>query len=319
MKKKLLYFTAIASIILFAACNNEDVLPKVERTFSLTATMPDEDPSTRVALAPDGKNVDLTWTTDDIIDLVYVKTGQTMKRQRAQVTSVTNNGKIAHFDINIPASFTGSFDLYGVHGGRGTDPNEATRNHALLPINPGEGIPADLMLYFKHEMEATDTQASVTFQHLGSIFSITLRNNSGSTYTRDFNEFRLVGVNNVGNTNWAYNNGVGGQIFDLTAGAAGEFLNQESAGNYISFSTNFNNLNNGENTIAWGWYPTLPGKIWPALQLELIDGNGSFVQQSVNIKPEKTSAPILGMAYHFYAVWDGTNLNFTDASFDVNP
>lgn len=317
MRKKLLYFTVIATIVLFVACNNEDSLLETERTFSLTASMPDEDPSTRVSLAPDGKNVILSWTENDVIDLVFVQ-GSNKVRTPVEVNSVSNDGKTAHFDINIPASFTGNFHLYGVHGGQGTDPNETTRNHALLPTNPGRGNAKDIMLYFKYEMQPDDTHASVSFQHLGSIFSITLRNNSGSTYAKDFNEFRLVGVDNVANTNWAYNSGsTTGQIFDLTEGVAGEFLNQENAGNYISFSTNFNNINNGENTISWGWYPPLPGKRWPALQLQLIDANGDLVRQSVNTKPEKTADPVVGKAYHFYATWDGTELNFTDDQFVV--
>ena len=341
MRKKYLPFIAIAIMTFFVACSNEDLIteentePQVEgRTISLTASMPDEEPVTRVALGQEGKDINLTWVvynqatqSGDRIDLVFVQ-GTTMQRVIANVDSTSNYGKTAHFNIPIPSGATGT--LYGVHGGRGTDPNEATRNHALLPTNPGststlaslQADPADrkMMLYFKHEVEATDTTVSVSFKHLGSLFAISFNNTEAPSPSSGITGARLVGVNASGgvltNGNWAFNNGAGGQVFNLLTE---QFQDITTAGNYISFSTAGTTWNVGQTTTLWAWYPPIPNQTWPALRLVMTDVNGDEVISTDNFKPAKTSAPEAGKVYHFYARWDGSALNFTNDQFDVSP
>lgn len=333
MRKKYLPFIAIAIMTFFVACSNEDFIteentdPQVEgRTISLTASIPDEEPATRVTLIEDGKNIAVTWTTDDRIDLVFVKAGQAMVRQRPQVTSVSNNGKTAHFAIVIPNNFTGEFTLYGVHGGRGTSTTAGSENLALLPTNPGSTstlgslqTPTDnrkMMLYFKHVMQATDTDASVSFQHLGSLFAISFNNTVNPSPTAGVTGARLVGVDASGvpleEGKWAFNNGLGGQVFDLITE---QFEDISTAGNYISFSTAGTTWAVEQTTTLWGWYPPIPNQAWPALRLVMTNSSDGEVLSSANFKSARETPPEAGKVYHFYARWNGTNLIFTDHTY----
>ncbi|MGV8964549.1 MAG: hypothetical protein ACOH2V_14375 [Candidatus Saccharimonadaceae bacterium] len=326
MRKKLLQFSLTATILLFGACSNEGILPDTEveagRTISLTATMPNEGPSTRLALEQEGKDIKVTWEIGDVIELAFVQ-GINKIKEAVEVSSISADGKKAYFDIPIPEGATGEFKLYGVYGGNGLymeNPNPI----AILPTNAGnagtlEEVESrkDVMLYFEHDMQVTDTQASVTFQHLGSLFSLTL-NNIGqipSNIISEIREVRLVGLN--GDGEWAYNSGNGGNGIDLETG---EFFNAGlfPIGNYINFNLSSNEAND-ETITAWGWYP-MTGKVWPELQLQLTDEDGISLITSNNTKGVKTLAPIAGMSYHFYAKINlDQSLSFTNDQFVVVP
>ena len=116
--------------MLLGACSNDEVLPETKpetgRTLSFTATMPDDDPATRVSLTPktDSKNIELKWESTDEIQLLFVqKVGVTVTKRNVKVgiKNISENGKTAQFDISLPdgISPTGTFDLHGVYG-RGT-------------------------------------------------------------------------------------------------------------------------------------------------------------------------------------------------------
>lgn len=113
---------------------------------------------------------------------------------------------------------------------------------------------------------------------------------------------------------WAFNTGKGAEKFDLYKE---EFPNSSFAGNYLSFKASTSSLAAGESTVFWGWYPPLPNpsnsewERWPELKFELVDAN-NIQTTTINSKPKRTSATVAGKSYCFYAVWDGTNLGFTD-------
>ncbi|MDD4728453.1 MAG: leucine-rich repeat protein [Dysgonamonadaceae bacterium] len=315
MKKKLLPLVTIVIMTFFGACNNEELLPEANsetqqsQTIKLTASMP-EKPNTRVGLERKMDNViELTWQDGDELQLAFVKEGATTIKQTVEVNNISSDRKSAQFDVTLPTGFeTGNFNLYGVYGG-GELSVLGDKATVKLPVNPGsatslEDIESrkDVMLHFASKnINATNPEVSVLFEHLGSLISITLMNTG--TESLDLQEAKLV-EDNSANTQWAYNNGEGGKTFDLESGA---FQNPESAANWISFEAGVNTLAAGKSITFWGWYPILPEKGWPELKLVLEDANNN-VKTSSNNKEAKT--PTAGKSYYFYADWDGSQLNF---------
>lgn len=327
MKKILLFLTTVATSLLFSTCSNEGLFdestlennPEAKRTISLTASMPDDEPSTRVSLTQDGKSIMLTWSMIDKIELLF-KQGNTEIKQVASITSISNYGKSAQFEVNIPSAITsGAFDLYGVFGGQGLLNSNPRR--AVLPEYAGTAtslntlndfssveLRKDVMLYFTSKnIGVTNPQVSATFKHLGSLFSITVSNTS-STDLDDIEEARLVGYGT--STNWAYNNDSGGEYFDIVSE---EFLNTENADYYISFHTDTYTLESGSSVTFWAWYPPLPDVIWPELTLELYDSYDDMLYETINPKPARTEPTMAGKAYYLYAELDDSELKFTNA------
>ncbi|MGV8964551.1 MAG: hypothetical protein ACOH2V_14385, partial [Candidatus Saccharimonadaceae bacterium] len=138
MRNKIFYSITIATILLFGSCNNELSIPETEiespRTISLTASMPEDEPTTRVDLNKIEKNIELTWNVNDEIQVVFVQ-GANKLKQKALVNSTSLDKKTAYFDINIPSLLTtGTYDLYGVYGGNGLSDENPT--NAILPRGP---------------------------------------------------------------------------------------------------------------------------------------------------------------------------------------
>lgn len=327
MLKKILSFVAIIVMTFFGACSNEENLPEtkpeVARTISLTVAIEDDNPNTRVSLSEKmNGGVALKWEANDELKLAFVQ-GATTKNGTAKATNITNGGKRADFTINVPDGIVleNVFNLYGVHGEGGLSGTIVT-----LPTNAGSATSLsdvqtrkDAMLYFKFEnFDANNPPASVTFQPLGSFFKITLKNTNATESLNNLQEARLVGVNNDGNTKWAYNSGAGGKTFNL---ATGKFENTDTGSNYLSFTATNSSLSSGETMTFWGWYPPITYEeawnkknIWPELQLQLRDANTTHTT-SFNSKRARTTQTAAGRSYYFYAAWNGTQLEFTDESF----
>ncbi|NLX81443.1 MAG: leucine-rich repeat domain-containing protein, partial [Proteiniphilum sp.] len=298
------------------------------RTLSLTATMPgdkSDGPTTRVDLAQLGdKSIALTWEETDELQLAFVQ-GETKIKSTARVASISENRKDAQFEILIPANINTliAFDLYGVYGGGGLDNTDPTL--VKLPENAGNAgslatikSRKDVMLYFSSkDVQAANPKASVVFKHLGSLFSITF----ADAITQDMldqieankiAEARLVGVNNDGNVNWAYNAGTAvGNSFDLVTRT---FKNTETSGNYISLSIANSDLTIGKPLTAWAWYPPLADVNWPELSLELRNTSNEVVTATADRKRGRTAPTASGKSFYFYATWDATGLYFADES-----
>ena len=332
MRKKIMNFAAVAAILFFGACSNQDEVltenTESERTITITASMPDEGPDTRVALTPEGKSIKLTWEVGNRLQFAIVQGGSKYRRVLTLgASNISNDEKTVSFDIVLPSEIVEGqpYDLYGIFGFESNTAEEgglsvSNPTNVILTKNPGSrgtlanvrGL-GDVMLYFESKgLDTSTPPTSVTFKHLGSLFAVSFNNTvnpSASTVT----EARLVGVDENGNTltngSWAYNNGVGGQIYDLVSG---EFQNKSTAGNYISFSTTQSTWTVEQTTTLWGWYPPIPEQAWPALRLEMTTDDGTVVLPSTNIKPARQAAPEAGKVYHFYARWNGSVLNLTN-------
>ena len=131
MRNNILSIATLAIMILFSACSNEDLVeqnnpeatPKAQHTLQLTASMPSDNPTTRVALEQQAdKSITLTWQTNDVLHLAFVKEGVATTIVEAGIETLSDDKKRAQFNIDIPEAFqTGTFALYGVYGGGGIE------------------------------------------------------------------------------------------------------------------------------------------------------------------------------------------------------
>ena len=182
--------------MLLGACSNDPIwddrgyLPGSERTISLTAKMPGDNPTTRVALEQDDDlTVTLTWEEGDQLELVFVQEDLKIK-DTVTVDNISSDGITANFNIEIPSEITSNFDLYGVYGGGGLSDDDPTI--AILPTKPGETgtLPSieekkHVMFYFALEdMEVVYSEHSVEFKNFGSLFNIMLRNTGTASLVR---------------------------------------------------------------------------------------------------------------------------------------
>lgn len=196
MKKFIFYI--IATVLLFAGCSKEE-MPVCEmyeevaieqlgevRTLSLTANMPEET-STRVVLEKEeDNNIKLTWEEGDELQFCFVQ-GDSKVKQVVTINNITNEGKKASFDVAIPIGFgDDNFDLYGVYGGGGlldSDPTLAllptvlSTASSLTALSDGEYA----MLRFAAKGINASSSVSVTFEHIGSLFCLTLKNATAAT------------------------------------------------------------------------------------------------------------------------------------------
>ena len=291
--------------MLIVACSKEDL----SDTIRLTVNMPTQ---TRVSMTQeDDLAISLKWEASDVLEFVFVQ-GETKSKGAVKAVKISTDGRTAEFNIKVPAKISGVFDLYGVYGGGGLSNENPTlaklpKNSYLATSLASVQQRKDMMLYFASKGLETATQkASANFEYLGSLFSISVKNTSASPLT-GLLEAKIKGINNSGNVNWAYNNGGGGGSYDLVNNL---FLNQESAGNFISFKAINSTLASGKSITFWGWYPPLPNKNWPELQLELINTNSTSIATSTNSKPERTEATATGKSFYFFAEWNGSTLLF---------
>ena len=339
MKKKSILFTAILAILLFASCNNEEILPEMNPTLSLTLSMPEDNPTTRVDLNEEpNKLISLKWVIGDKVKLVFIQ-GSLKEIVEAEAISTSASRRSADFNVPIPAGMqVGLFDLYGVYGGGGIDITSGPNPLAVFPtlpniattLNGAESTSVqnrkDVMLYFALQgINTNNPPASVTLIHFGSLFSVVFDDPNGDTpqflLDAGITESRLVGVHNTGgNVNWAYNSGTGGKSFDLVTG---QFQNTTSGGNYISFKPSFTSTINSRLTL-WGWYPII-GIQLPDLQYQLYSGT-TLRYATSNFKLART--PVAGKSYIFYVGTKGAGgtpqlpifeLFFTNDQFQYSP
>jgi len=314
-------FTFMAAFIFLISCKDNRLSDKETtlngRVLSISAVMPEEELQMRMALTKEDKNIKLTWQDDDQIQLCFVQGAKKIK-QAVTVKNISVDRKKAEFDIIVPGEITsGSFDLYGVFGGGGLSDLDPTM--AVLPSNAENAVSLtgvqtrkDVMLKFaKTNIEVSNPVASVTFQHIGSLFCVSLKN-TGSTSLENIKQARIKASTN----NWAYNTGTGGGQYDLVNNT---FSPETVSGNYLSFNAAANSLAAGETMTFWAWYPPVPSAIWPQLKLELMKVDDTSLAVSATTKPARTVTTTAGKSFYFYATWDGSQLKFADAAFTPVP
>lgn len=320
MKKLIFYIITI--ILILAGCNKleipvDDINEEINieqlgetKTLSISAEMPHE-PSTRVTLTEEEDNsIKLTWEEGDELQLCFVQDDNKVKRV-VTVNNITNEGKKASFDVVIPTEFgDNNFDLYGVYGGAGlldSDPTIAvlpTVSSSVSSLNALSDGEYTMMRFSAKEITG-NTGVSVTFQHIGSLFSLILKNATAANMD-NMGEARITSTTG----GWAYNSVESGKSYNLVTET---FLDVETAGNYISLYAD--GAIAADNTLSfWGWYPPLTDMNWPELTLQLYDKSNVLIGSSSNAKPARTASTDAGKCFYFYAVMNDAGLHFTDNS-----
>lgn len=303
----------ICAILLIAAgCSRESFVdePKTDddpSSITLTASMPDEGPQTRMSLDRDNLNVKLKWEAGDQLQLC-LKYGDQYQKQVKTVFNISEDGKTASFSVDLPAGAYDTFDLYGVYGGGGLSDSDPTK--AILPsaASSTSGSLDDLktnkvvMLTFaKTGIVRAAPNLSVDLNHLGSLFCIQLGNVSTTSWN-NIKKVKLSAISSIG----AHNN-TGSAAFDLTTNT----FSGTTSGNELTFELpSATNLASGTVQEFWGWYPPVSGQNWPEISLKVIDGSGSELKTSTNTKPARASATPAGKAFYFQALYDETNVQF---------
>ncbi len=293
MNKKVLPLIVTTIIILFAACSSEDILPeenvkiKTEESHSLTftASFPEDDPETRVSITEDAdsKSITFKWEEKDVIELLFVQ-GETKAAGEATVNKIIDEGTTAEFSFSIPEGINEEpFDLYGIYGG---SLDETDPSIAAMPNNAHSATSLDdmqtkklTMLYFKSTDFDIATAPAVSFKHVGSIFTLTIKNTSDTKLEGIF-DARIVGINPTEeNKNWAYNPYSGHDFIDAKSEA-----------------------------VFWSWASPLENVALPDLKIDLRkkdeSGTTPFIE-SENIIPTSGKTAKIGKRYSFYAVYDG--------------
>ncbi|HPD43638.1 MAG TPA: hypothetical protein PKZ45_05210 [Dysgonamonadaceae bacterium] len=322
--KKILILSVVLTALIAGCADNKEIVEEQQtgkgRTITLTASMPDEGSETapatgaetRIALTPDGKNIKLTWQASDQLQLCFVQ-GSTKVKQTVAVSDISVDGKRATFDITIPAEITtGTFDLYGMYGGGGLSDTDPTI--AILPT--GLSLAGDLtgvqnqkhvMLKFSQTgIDVNNPSISVTFSHLGSLFSVRLKNTSAASWN-DIAKIKIIADADA--AEWLYSGEDGGVQYNLVSGT---FVSGPVNSNYMAFDLSSPiKLPAGGEKQFWGWYP--PVSDVPSLRLEVLNSSDQILAQSSNSRPSRDASS--GKSYYFYAVWDGTLLKFADDAF----
>lgn len=151
----------------------------------ISATVEENESSTRLAMAQDGLDMKFTWEEGDMIKLIFFD-GANYAQSTTSVSSVSDDGKRAQFDVEIPPSIVSeTFDLYGIFGSASFSSTQGEDSFVNLPAAPWAAALPFLqdeqlvMLRFEASgINIANPVISVTFRHVGSLFKIFLENNS---------------------------------------------------------------------------------------------------------------------------------------------
>lgn len=319
MKKIYYSLVIIFSIVLWGCQVEEDVVFNVQsRTLQIKAEMPGEgnssvDEKTRVSLQPGDTGIKVRWEVGDIVYFVFAEEG--VAKGKTEVTlkaeNISDGGRSANFEFEIPETVGSKFDLYSVHGGNGFD------GYDLKVSTIAESTAADLngfgqnVTMYHSVVEGVNYDPNIvinqSFQHIGSLFHIKLNSLVGATLS-NITQAILWSHDDI----FAVQNESG----DITYNPLSGNLNTTNYNNELIFDIDQTNLAADGTLDFWGWY--IPGSTesWPALGLKLTTADGDII--AANAQPARSSATDKGKAYHFYAIYDGEQLLFTNAAGDDN-
>ena len=258
--------------------------------------------TTKVDLKQDGLDIKLNWQVGDVINLLTVDSESEKTTLDYTVTALNPDGTIKTYTLS-DAFPEGTFDLYGVYGGRGIFDED--KRLAIMPL-PEKAATSWLqklaenkafMLAFERKGITQEELAGgldISLQHIGSLFNIKLKN-TGASPLNKVTHARLVSSTPMpafefGNTyNLVDKQFVGAKTTTLT------FLPVSSS-----------NIVPGGILEFWGWIPMEKNAEWPALTLEVISSGPDLT--STNSKAARTAT--VGKVYYLFATYDGTSLQF---------
>lgn len=272
---------SLFSLILITACSSHEIIepdestPSKGRTLTLKASMPDDNPSTKLAITEVDQNISVRWKEGDMINLCFESIdGNTIKTvSDVPAINITPDGKRAEFTITIPAEITGSFNLYGIYGAT----FQTADSKIVLFRTPPDGVALseieDMCVMRFADLNLTPEEpANVSFSHLGSIVGMWLFNAHSTSKTITSISLRGDGYQ------WLYNK-AGAATYDI---ATQTFVNAQ-AGDQINFEIGSEiTIASGETHKRYCWIvPTATPNLTKTLTLAI---NGVDMNQSVPAK-----------------------------------
>ncbi len=306
-KKKIYHFkitaTLITMILIILTSCTEEIADKYktvqqnDRTITLRAVMPQDNPSTRISLEENEGSLNLIakWEEEDVIQLFYVQGETIAEGSESTVFNLSQDGKTSSFNITVPKEIdlNTPFDLYAFCG----IPEQGVQlidGEILADITPQKSISLDnfsVPVWTKVEAISLLTEeVELTFNHLGAYEVIHLRN--ADNEVMEVSESYLI-PKDSNSPLWYYHaDDESTPVFNPVSGGfttiQGEPISKTTSDIVVEPATT--------KTIV-SWYVPNDNNI-PKVGLKINEN------ESVNIKDKKDFAMQSSKAYHVYAISD---------------
>jgi hypothetical protein len=311
------FFIWMASaFMIVAGCTEKELAsnkptPGVEgRKLVLTASVPNETPETRLNLEPEigTKNIIVKWKAGDVI-YFFFQQGTTLK-EGTNVTLtqqvISPNGKNATFTVHVPTEIdlNEDFTLYALHGA----PYIVDAANCKINVNVSP-VGFSLLTALNNvpvsgEVAITPPVGPITinFNHLGVLQSLNFKNTSGADFTI------TPTLTNEGGTTWyyTYSGGTTAPHYDLIGKQIADVTVTPSGVGTVTIPN--------ESTVQLVQWVMPKTVNTPEIKLNAL-ASGGTTYVSDNSKPARGSIMQKGKAYHLYALWNGSELYFTDNTF----
>lgn len=311
--KKSIYIFIAAVIIFIGSCVKSETesslyLHTHGYIMTLRATMPADNPSTRIALEniPESLNLSAKWKAGDRVKLFFVQGDVKAESDETTVFNISENGKQCSFNIPVPAEIdrNAPFNLYAFSG----IPGQGVRlidGNILADITPVKNVRLQDFSapVWSESKNITSFSADIEliFKHLGAYEVIHLRNIDN--INKEITNCYLI-PEDTEIPLWYHTKNENMTPFFNPEDS--EITQQASTATQSSNSLTI--AGESTNTII-SWYVPNGGNI-PELSMKIND------LLSANIKVEKSHAMQPGNAYHIYSVWNGFIFSMTDDDFN---
>ncbi|MBF6628487.1 MAG: LamG domain-containing protein [Proteiniphilum sp.] len=310
-----LFLFLFAVLLLLSGCSNPEIVeePQPEQpephTLLIKVLMPDEGgtkSTTRLALSEtEVGSISVKWKAGDKINLCFVSgDGTTIKTVNdVAATNISSDGKSADFSLAIPEGISGTFNLYGVYGAS-FSPADSKTVIFSAPAGSTAGTtlpdiePVSVMRFEAEAITGTST-LQVNFDHIGSIFSVWIYNDTASPV--------VVGKITLSSAGKGYNwlrNSSGQATFDI---ADNSFINANAGTELVYSPPAGSTIAAGASLKLYRW--VVPGnEIDPSDTSQLMDIkdiNGSTFTETIFARALQT-----GKYYRLKMVYDGSRFRY---------
>ena len=263
------------------------------QTITLTALMPSDDATTRIALSPadDGLTMQPQWQQDDRIKVMIYQGILSIDLGYVPLTKIYNNGRNCTFTVGLPAIIDPGkpYVLAGICAKSYMD----FAGLSFIAVQHSQPLTQfRAPVYFVAEVTSPD-HFTVQFQHLGCYEVLHLQNTSAETITFTHDGYQA-------DKRWWYQEAEG----SATTAGLESWRVQNAYGPWNS--SEVMGVAPGETGMMVSWYVPNGQDISLARLRATING-----KQYTSSNTKNTTVKMqTGHAYHIYAVWDGKKLGF---------
>jgi len=312
MKNKFLLWAASALFVI-TGCTTDVIVDEKPvtangRKITLTAYMPNEASQTRLSLEQEAgtKNITVKWNAGDVVQFFFKQDATLVAGTPVTLagTDITMEGKKAAFSLEVPTEIDeqSAFTVYSLHGAEASvNGGKINANVSPVGFKPISEL-TDVPVAGKVEVAAGASAGDVPLAHLGVLHCLTIRNSAESDWVvipaLDFVNAEDAWFYRPDEGQVPYYDLVGETVESLPGTPPSPAAVTVPAGGSLQL-------------VQWIMPNTgVAPEIWLTAQL-----TGGINVVSSNSKPARSTALVKGRAYHLYALWEGTSLNFTDDTF----